>query len=477
MMDNNIPLYNALRTYIHKNKITFHMPGHKQGKALLDQFKQDVFKMDLTELSETDNLHAPEGAIQKAQEMVAEAFGAKNSFLLVNGSTCGIQTMIASICNPGDMLIVDRNCHSAVIHGLIICGVTPKFIYPQYISRLGIVGGMKPELVDDVLKQYPDAKGVLITSPTYYGICSDMTAIANIVHRHNKILLVDEAHGAHFCFHNDLPKSALASGADMCVQSAHKTLPALTQSAYLHVKSNKVDLKRVKNGLKLFQSSSPSYILMAYLDVARYIMQSQGEHLLDNLLLHIKEVKEEISTLGKAYCLGTELVGRYNIHDIDLTRLVLHFGTKGTNGYKIANQLQDKYDIQVEMADIYNIVSILTIADTQKELQALVRAVNNIEFKNTDIGEGSFSSKWIKSQYAIAPRVAFFSKSELLDIRDAKGRISAETVVCFPPGVPLLCPGELISDDIVKHILQIVTCGGEILGLHQKSHIRVVENS
>ncbi len=476
-MDNNAPLYRALKTYIHKNKIPFHMPGHKQGKGILERFKEDIFTMDLTELSDTDNLHAPEGSIQEAHEMAAKAFGAKNSFFLVNGSTCGIQTMIASICNPGDTLIVDRNCHSAVIHGLILCGVTPQFVYPQFVTELGIVGGMNPDLVGEILQQYPDAKGVLITSPTYYGICSDLTTIANIVHAHNKILLVDEAHGAHFCFHNDLPECALASGADMCVQSAHKTLPALTQSAFLHIKSDKVDLRRVRNALKLFQSSSPSYILMAYLDVARYIMQSQGELLLDNLLLHIKEAKEEIYASGKASCLGTELKGKHNIHDIDMTRLVLHFGTKGANGYNIANQLQDKYDIQVEMADIYNIVCILTIADTREELKALVRAVNNINFKNIDIGEGSLSSKWIRSQYAIDPRIAFFSESERVDIKDANGCISAETVVCFPPGVPILCPGEIISDDIVTHILQIMACGGKILGLNQKSYIRVVKNN
>ncbi|MGE4282571.1 MAG: aminotransferase class I/II-fold pyridoxal phosphate-dependent enzyme, partial [Clostridia bacterium] len=249
-MNYNTPLYDALKAYSKKNMIPFHMPGHKLGAGFPEQFRDSFLDIDLTELPDTDDLHAPEGPIEEAQKLAAEAFGARQTFFLVNGSTCGIQTMIAGVCNPGDILIVDRNCHLSVIHSLILCGVIPQYIYPEYISDLDFIGGINPHEVEEALKKHPDAKGVFITCPTYHGICSDIKTIADIVHRYDKMLLVDEAHGAHFCFHPSLPQGALHAGADICVQSAHKTLPALTQSALLHVNSFNIDLQRIKRCLK-----------------------------------------------------------------------------------------------------------------------------------------------------------------------------------------------------------------------------------
>ncbi|MDK2800763.1 MAG: hypothetical protein PWP27_1432 [Clostridiales bacterium] len=482
-MTYNTPLYSALINYTKENKIPFHMPGHKQGSGISARFKTSVFDIDLTELLETDNLHAPEGPIQEAQQLAAAAFGAQHSFFLINGSTCGIQAMVASICNPGDILIVDRNCHSSVISSLILCGVTPKYIYPEYIADLGVVGGIHPAKIQEMLIQCPQAKGVLITSPTYYGICSDVKKIAQIVHSHGKILLVDEAHGAHFCFHKKLPQSALQAGADMCVQSAHKTLPALTQSSLLHVNSDRIDLPRLKSCLKLFQSSSPSFILMAYLDIARSIMQNSGEKMLNDLIEWTEELRDRINRIGKIYCLGKELIGTCHIQDMDATRVVIHFGKLGLTGYQVARELNMRYNIQVEMADFHNIICIVSPGNNKQQLEYLGQCsqqISSIIYNKKTFNRTGYIKPIFKQppigQYTITPREVFYSESEIIPIEKAVDRVCADTIVSFPPGIPILCPGEVVCYDIIKYISEIIACGGKVVGLEDGCNIRVVKN-
>ncbi|MCG8502390.1 MAG: aminotransferase class I/II-fold pyridoxal phosphate-dependent enzyme [Firmicutes bacterium] len=475
-MKGNIPLYHALIDYVKKRKLSFHMPGHQQGKGIPRQFKRDILSIDLTELDGTDNLHAPAGPIREAQQMASAAFGAQHSFLLVNGATCGIQAMIASVCNPGDVLIVDRNCHSSVISALILCGVTPRYVYPEYIPALGLIGGMNPGSIESALNRYPEAKGVMITSPTYYGLCSDLYAIAEIVHRHDKVFLVDEAHGAHFCFHEGLPQSALQAKADMCVQGAHKTLPALTQSAFLHVGSDKVDLERLKNCLRLFQSSSPSFILMAYLDIGRSIMADNGHALLDKQLYLAEELRNSVNRMGKAYCLGKELMGNHYICDMDLTRGVINFIQSGLTGYRAADELNTKYDIQVEMADIYNIVSIVSAAHSEENMHLFAKAINDMACKTAQKGRicRSAPARFF-AEYAVSPREAAFKPTETLELKKADNRICADTITCFPPGIPILCPGEVISYDMIHYILNLKDDGGKVLGISDDLKIRVLK--
>jgi lysine decarboxylase len=475
-MHYDTPLFDALINYSRQQKVPFHMPGHKQGQGIPDQFKKHIFDIDLTELPETDNLHAPEGPVQKAQELAATAFGAKYSFFLVNGSTCGIQAMVATVCNPGDMLLVDRNCHSSVIYSLILCGVIPRYIYPDYITELGLVGGMDPRKVDEAFIQYPEAKGILITCPTYYGVCSDLEIIAQIAHRYGKILLVDEAHGAHFCFHERLPQGALQAGADICVQSVHKTLPALTQSSLLHVNSDRIELNRLKNCLKLFQSSSPSFVLMAYLDVARGIMQNSGQALLSNLIDWVDRLRCQINRNNKLYCLGKELIGKYHIKDIDLTRIVINTGKLGLTGYRAAMELNIRYNIQVEMADLSNVVCITSVADSEKQLKYLGKAINGIAPTAVEKDIKTIFAAPCISRYAMAPTKAFYTESESVHIEKSEGRVCCDTITSFPPGIPILCPGEVISGDIVKYMLNIKACGGKVIGLTDELYIRVVKN-
>ncbi|WHH57073.1 aminotransferase class I/II-fold pyridoxal phosphate-dependent enzyme [Petroclostridium sp. X23] len=475
-MNYNTPLYNALKTYSKKRKIPFHMPGHKLGKGIADRFKGEIFNIDLTELRETDDLHAPEGPIKEAQRLAAKAFGAWHTFFLVNGSTCGIQTMVAGICNPGDVLIVDRNCHSSVIHALILCGVSPYYIYPEYIPKLGVAGGMNPQRVEEALKRYPQAKGVFITCPTYYGICSDMKTIANIVHRYNKVLMVDEAHGAHFCFHPGLPLGALRSGADMCVQSAHKTLPALTQSALLHVNSDRIDLHRIKKCLKMFQTSSPSFVLMAYLDAARSIMECNGNELLSDLIRWCQQARESINQSKQLYCLGSELAGSHQIQSVDCTRMVVNVCNTGLSGYQVERELYTFGDIQVEMSDMNNILCIPSPGNSEEQLMALVHSLKAIISDIVVENNARVVGKYCDSQYSMSPAHAFYSESKVVNLRDAVGEVCSDMITCYPPGIPVLCPGEMISGDIAEYILCVKNAGGKVTGMADERNIRVIKN-
>jgi len=468
------PLFEALVEYSHKNKIPFHMPGHKQGKGIFENYKTDLFRIDVTELPDTDNLHFPEGVIDEAQKLLASAYGALSSFFLVNGSTCGIQAMIATVCNPGDILIVDRNCHSSVISALILSGVIPKYVYPEYISKLGFMGGIAPEEIKKAFIRFPEAKGVLITSPNYYGICLDIESIADIVHSFNKVLLVDEAHGAHFYFHEKLPKGAIQCGADICVQSAHKTLPALTQSSMLHVGSNRISLSRLKKCLRLFQSSSPSFILMAYLDVARNIMVESGKQIFDSLLEYSHALMQYINNNTNARCPLQQLVGQHAVHEVDVTRLVINFSDYSISGYEVAAILNEQYNIQVEMADFNNIVCIPSVGNSACDFQALGFAVGellkkvNVQFQHKRV------HSYPRNPSAVSPREAFYSNGKVAGLLDSVGRISCDTIVCYPPGVPILCPGETISRETVDYILDIKRMGGKIMGLSEFEGIRVV---
>ena len=473
-MSYDVPLYDALYDYVKKNKIPFHMPGHKQGAAIPKQFKRDLFKIDLTELEGTDNLHVPEYAIKAAQEKAARAFNSKQAFFLVNGSTCGIQVMIASTCSPGDEIIVDRNCHSSLISAFILCGIVPRYVYSQYINDYGICGGINPRDIEKSLIDYPNAKAVFITYPNYYGICSDIKAISDIVNKHGKMLLVDEAHGAHFYFNDKLPTGALMAGADMCVQSAHKTLPALTQSSFLHINSDKIDIYRLKSCLRMFQTSSPSFILMAYLDIAREIAEKEGKCLLDELIKKTNKIKKHINLFSSARCLTDDLIGNYEIKEMDTTRLTINFSHAGISGFEAARILNAEYGIQVEMADNKNIVCIISLGNTAKEILHLENAVIKVAGTQKKSYSESIQSSYPTTYQNIIPREAFFDKGKFIEITKASGKVCADIIISYPPGVPILCPGEVVTDEIIQYILNVDNSGGLIIGVRDKKFLRIV---
>lgn len=469
-----LPIFNTLKAYSDKNPISFHMPGHKGGKLIGEVFESYLLNIDLTEIAETDNLHYPSGIIEKAQKLAAKAFNAKQTFFLVNGSTCGIHAMIMSACGKGDKLIVDRNCHKSVINGLFLAGAEPVYIFPEINEEYGIPTSIMPQIIEDAIKKNPEAKGVLITSPNYYGVCSNINEIATVVHKYNKILMIDEAHGAHLNFSDRLPSCAMKSGADICVQSAHKTLPALTQASYLHVNSERIDFDKVAMYLRILQSSSPSYILMSSLDIARAIMEECGEKKLYNLLELIDNFIEKVHQ----FC-GISILNQNDIPkgEIDRTRLVINVQKLNIRGYEAEKFLSEKHNIQVEMSDLHNLICICTVANSKEDFDNLFNALMDLCKVKRD-GEKRLSHKCyleMKPTIKVNLGEAMRAESTQINIDDALGKIATDAVVPYPPGVPIICPGEEITGESIEYIKRVIEIGGNINGISDKLLIRVIK--
>ncbi|MFZ5985581.1 MAG: aminotransferase class I/II-fold pyridoxal phosphate-dependent enzyme [Bacillota bacterium] len=470
----NIPIYNALYNYSRLRPVPFHMPGHKLGKGIPSALLRDLNFLDLTEIPGLDNLHYPGGIIKEAQELAATAFGADQTFFLVNGSTCGIQAAIMTLCRPGDKLIAARDCHRSAVGGMILSGTIPVYIKPEFDMNFGIPTVIKISEIEEALKKNPDAVGVYITRPSYYGVCSDIEAVCKLVHSYNKVLIVDEAHGAHLRFSKKLPSCALDYGADICIQSAHKTLPAFTQGAYLHVKGHRIDIEKLKSNLALLQTSSPSYIIMAFLDIARAIMEERGEDSIDGLIKSLDWLNETI--LGStSYKILSD--GEIKTGEVDKTRVVINVRSIGRSGYEVEDILRSRYNIQVEMADLYNIVCITTIADNMKDFEKLYSALHEI---NNEFYSASPLKEINIKDLSIPPQKVELNKlTHLSSVRkklfEAVGMVSKGMITPYPPGIPLICPGEAITEDAAGYIGRIIEAGGVVNGVSADLEVEVVK--
>jgi lysine decarboxylase len=453
----NIPILKSLIRYKDEGAVAFHMPGHKRGniykKAGFDYLWDDLLALDTTEVPGIDNLHCPEGAIFEAQSLAAKAFGAEHTFFLVNGTTSGIYAMIMAAANPGDKIIVPRNCHRSVYGAVILGRLVPVYIDPEVDQELGMAMGIKPEAVEFILEKHRDAKAFVITYPTYYGVCSDLKRIAEIVHKRGMLLLVDEAHGSHFIFNKRLPVSALEAGADMTSQSIHKTLPAMTQSSMLHVKSERVDIERLKVFLQLTQTTSPSHILLASLDAARFIMQEKGRKLLDDAIDWSNWARAEINNIAGLNCLNSDIIGKNGVSDLDPTRITVNFGAFGISGTKVEDILRKDFKIQMEMSDLYNIVAITTIGDNKADYSRLVSAIKNIKKTGIPKAIEKASTVSVKSPEAtLMPWEAVYYEKEKIEAEKSVGRICGEMIIPYPPGIPVLVPGEIISREVYEYL-------------------------
>ncbi|MFZ5354222.1 MAG: aminotransferase class I/II-fold pyridoxal phosphate-dependent enzyme [Bacillota bacterium] len=473
-MLNKIPILKSLLDYYEEGVVPFHMPGHKKGnlysKIGFDLFDTSMLTLDVTEIPGIDNLHCPEDAIKEAQRLAAKAFGADYTFFLVNGTTCGIYSMIMAATNPGDKIIVPRNCHKSVAGAVILGRLKPVYINPSIDSKLRAAMGITPQEIEAIIMQHPDAKTVVITNPTFYGACSDIEGIAKAVHKHNMLLLVDEAHGAHFKFHSRLPVSAMKAGADAAAQSTHKTLAAMTQASMLHVKSERIDIDKLKFFLQLNQTTSPSHIMLATLDITRYIMEETGKELLDASISSSNWARDEINCIKGVYCLGRDRIGKYGIYDIDDTRLTINFSNLGVGGTEIEHLLRKSFKIQVEMSDLYNIVAIASIGDDAKSYEKLVYALSMLaaKAKHSEDLNDSFSNrlylKEIAPVQAMLPWEAVYGEKEYISIENSIGRICGEMLIPYPPGIPVIMPGELITEEVLDYIAECMDKGIKING-------------
>ncbi|MBV8886773.1 MAG: aminotransferase class I/II-fold pyridoxal phosphate-dependent enzyme [Chroococcidiopsidaceae cyanobacterium CP_BM_RX_35] len=467
------PLLDALKECASKAHAPFYTPGHKLGQGisqqLADCFGRAVFRLDLPELAELDNLFAPQGVIQEAQELAAETFGAERTWFLVNGSTCGVEAAILTTCAPGDKIILPRNVHQWVIAGLILSGAIPVFVNPEYDPILDIAHSITPADVATALEQHPDVKAVLMVYPTYFGVCGDVAAIAQLAHQHGIPLLVDEAHGPHFAFHPDLPTPALASGADLAVQSIHKVLGAITQASMLHVQGNLIDSTRLSQSLQLLESTSPSYLLLASLDAARQQMALRGKALMSHTLQLASTARIQISQIP-GISVFEPLGSTPGCIALDKTRLTVTVSGLGLTGFEADEIFNQQLGVTAELPSLQHLTFVISLGNTEADITSLTQAFSTLATRQTSNNCSASAIKRVvltaDAAYSslISPRAAFFAQTETLPIADSGDHISAELVCPYPPGIPVLIPGEVVTSAALDYLRNIQASGGFISG-------------
>lgn len=483
-------LYKQLISYTNQDYYPMHMPGHKRNTGLLQM--DNPYGIDITEIEGFDNLHQPEEVLKSLSERLACLYGAIKSYPLVNGSTAGLLAGISAATRQGDSIVIARNSHKSVYHAAMLRGLKPVYCYPQKVDQLPIHGGILPEQMEELLIKHPEIRLVVITSPTYEGIVSDIKAIAEIIHRHKALLLVDEAHGAHFGFHNAFPKSAVTQGADLVIQSLHKTLPAMTQSAVLHCNREELNNKLQKY-LAVYQSSSPSYVLMAGIDRCIDLLEKRGDELFERYTELLQEFYASIGGLKCLKVVEPARVGKNAIFDIDQSKVTIMLQGSGLTGHQLQVILREEYHIELEMAAREYVLGMTSIADTREGLVRLTRALQEIDdrlYENCESGSSDKRPAIAKGEgmagleaceeavpeISMLPGEAMESPSEVIPFSKSAGRISAAFISQFPPGAPLLVPGETISQKFITDIDQIKQQGFTITGLigEEMNEIEVV---
>lgn len=472
----NTPLFDKIDEYARRRRVSFAMPGHKGGKGLDRAIQHNPFRLDVTELSDTEDLYAPSHALSSSRQAAAEFFGAQDTFFLVNGSTAGIYAMLAASCSPGDTVLVNRACHTSVINACVMLGLSPVFIKQDIIDSFAIPAAINQKNVADMLDKYPNTKAVLVTSPSYYGLASDLSVLAKITHTRGIPLLVDEAHGAHFAVDESIfPKTAMSQGADLSVQSAHKTLNALNQASYLHYNSDIIDKDRVRDALRMLQTSSPSYLIASSADLARGELVSSGKRMWNALFERCENLREKVAARTKVKFMSMLMNSQYNIEKVDETRIVMNFSAYKTTGFEVSDMLREDYGIDVEMADLLNIVCIATPANTQSDFAKLERGVTAIcDSLAPAETEPAFPPPPIPDM-AMTPQKAFYSKSSYVRLDEAVGCVSRSTVIAYPPAVPIICAGELVTGECAGYISALMEVGAKLIGLNENGFISIVE--
>ncbi|WP_036485319.1 aminotransferase class I/II-fold pyridoxal phosphate-dependent enzyme [Myxosarcina sp. GI1] len=476
------PVIKALLQATNKPHAAFYAPGHKRGMGinseLLRLCDRSVFAADLPELPELDNLFAPLGVINEAQQLAAKTFGAEKTWFLVNGSTCGIAAAILATCNPNDKIILPRNIHTSAISGLVLSGALPIFINPAYDSQEGLAYGITPEAVKAALEKHPDSKAVMMLYPTYQGVCGDIEAIANITHQYNLPLLVDEAHGAHFAFHPDLPPSALSAGADLTVQSTHKVLSAMSQASMLHLQSKRIAPQRISQALQLVQSTSPNYILLASLDAARQQMATQGTELMERTLNLATTARSHLEMIPKISVF--QPAKQPGVTWCDRTRLTINVSQLGMTGFAADEILHQQLGVTCELPLINHLTFIISLGNTTEDIDKLIAGFQTLSRLQLPITHYPLPITHYPlpiTRTAISPREAFFAESKAVPIEQASDRICTELICPYPPGIPLLMPGEKITIRTIDYLQQIASLGGMITGLSDPTlkTIKVIE--
>lgn len=452
------PIYSALLEY-KKSEIThFDVPGHKKNKDsfIAKAMGKEIIAFDANSTKELDMLSNPVGIIAEAEELLADAYGADHAFMLVNGSTFGVLTMILSACSPKDKIIVPRNAHKSVINAIILSGATPVFVQPEIDYNYGIANGVKVDTIKKTIKMHPDAKAVFVINPTYFGVASDLRKIIKICHRQNIAVLVDEAHGAHLPFHPYLPDCAMKLGADLATASLHKTVGSLTQSSALFLNEGLIDIDKVRTTINLMQTTSASYLLLASIDLARSNLALKGKKIFTFLLKKCAEAKERLSKVKGISVITEDYIDEndeHGIYDFDDTKFIIKVNELGMSGFQVYEILKKEYNIQLELAESYAVLAVVGIGDTEASIDKLVDAFEDISnrfYGKKETFTIQIADFFEKPKTIVLPRDAYYSPKSTMKIDNALGEVCGESIMIYPPGIPLIVPGELITEKIIS---------------------------
>lgn len=476
---NKMPIAQALQKMKHSRLVPFDVPGHKRGKGnkeLTEFFGENCVSIDVNSMKMLDYLSHPKSVIKEAELLTADAFGAKYAFLMVNGTSSCVQSMILSVCKDFDKIILPRNVHKSAINALILSGAVPVYVNPSLNEKLGISLGMSIDDLKSSISKNKEAKAVLVNNPTYYGICSDIKSITEFAHKNSMKVLVDEAHGSHFYFNDKLPINAMKSGADMAAVSMHKSGGSLTQSSFLLTGKN-IDETYVRSIINLSQTTSASYLLMSSLDISRKYMAINGKSITDKVIEMTEYARKEINHLGGYYAYSKEIVNGDNIYDFDITKLSINTLGIGLAGIEVYDILRDEYSIQIEFGDMANILAYISVGDSYAGIERLVSALYDIKRRYKKDTNKLFNHEYIEPIVKMTPKEAFYADTKTIDIKNSKGCISAESVMSYPPGIPVVAPGELITDEIINYITYAKEKGSMLTGTQDESveYIKIIK--
>lgn len=448
------PIYEALERFRQMRVVPFDVPGHKRGRGnpeLVQLLGEQCVSMDVNSMKPLDNLCHPISVIRDAERLAAEAFGAANAFLMVGGTTSAVQSMVLSVAKRGEKIILPRNVHRSVMGAMVLCGAVPVYVNPECDSDLGIPLGMSAAAVERAIRENPDAKAVLVNNPTYYGICSDLRAIVKLAHEHGMLCLADEAHGTHFYFGEGLPVSAMAAGADMASVSMHKSGGSLTQSSLL-LTGPAMQEGHVRQIINLTQTTSASYLLLSSLDISRRNLALRGKSDFERVVRLAEYARREINEIDGYYAFSRELINGDSVFDFDVTKLSVNTLDVGLAGIEVYDLLRDEYDIQIEFGDLGNILAYVSVGDRPREIERLVSALSEVRRRFGRTKANLMAQEYIDPQVVVSPQDAFYAPKESLPLRETEGRVCSEFVMCYPPGIPILAPGERITAEILDYI-------------------------
>lgn len=472
LSEENLPLLYGLKDYSNRSIACFDVPGHVKNKGVkvLNEFLGDnIMKMDINSSPYMDNVSKPNGIIKKAQELLAEAYGCDKAFFVTNGTTQAIHTMILSIINPNDKILLPRNIHKSVINALILSGGNPVYIQPEFDEELGISLNVSYQSVKKELEKNRDIKAIFLLNPTYYGACCDLEKIISLCRKHSVLVLVDEAHGAHFTFHDDLPPSAMKLKADMSAVSMHKTGGALTQASALLINEKNVDLKKVSQTLNMLQSTSASYLLMSSIDGARYNLVVNGKQQLSKALNLSKYAKYKLNKIPGIKVISHSNYNKGKFKFLDETKLCINVNGLNITGFEVYDILYQDFDIQVELGDLYNILALISLGTTKHDVDKLINALEIISKRNKNkCILNNYSLKQINPIIEKNPRDAYYSEKESIEIENSVDRICGENIMSYPPGIPIISPGEIITREIIDYIKVLKSSNAHLTDMQDK---------